>query len=156
MWLFRKHNKKNAQPEPAQAEEMIEIEQGKIDLMDNVREYSDSNFMDKVKAYGRLIGRKVLEEAFTLFFLVKEYGTNKEFMKYLPMVLGALGYLILPADLIPDYIPVMGFTDDAAAIAYVLKKVKDHWPADKMNAITEKARKEVERIFDKKDNGEKE
>lgn len=156
MWPFRKHTGKNARPEKAPAEEFVEIEQGKIDLVENAREYSDSNFMDKVKGYGRLIGRKVLEEAFTLFYLMKTYGTNKEFMKYLPIIIGALGYLILPADLIPDYIPVMGFTDDAAAIGYVLKKVKDHWPADKMDAITEKARKEVDRIFDKQGNGEKE
>ena len=31
-------------------------------------------------------------------------------------MLSTLGYLILPLDLIPDAIPVLGLTDDAAAI----------------------------------------
>lgn len=156
MWIFGKNKKKNAHTESGHSEESLEIEQGKIALRDNIREYSDRNFADKIKSCGKLIGRKVLEEAFTLFYLMKAYGNNKEFMRFMPMILGALGYLILPVDLVPDYIPIMGFTDDAAAIAYVLKKIRDHWPADKMAEITEKARKEVESFFDKHDNGEKE
>ena len=39
------------------------------------------------------------------------------------LIIGALGYLILPLDLIPDFIPVAGFADDAAALAAVLKMV---------------------------------
>lgn len=40
-------------------------------------------------------------------------------------ILGALGYLILPIDLIPDFTPIFGYTDDLAALVAVLKMVKD-------------------------------
>ena len=34
-----------------------------------------------------------------------------------------LGYFILPIDLIPDGIPVVGFTDDLAALVYALRTI---------------------------------
>ena len=33
------------------------------------------------------------------------------------VLLGAIAYFILPTDLIPDYIPVIGYIDDAAVLA---------------------------------------
>jgi uncharacterized membrane protein YkvA (DUF1232 family) len=48
-----------------------------------------------------------------------------------------LGYLILPIDLVPDFIPVIGYADDAVIVALVLRSVLKragpgalgrHWP----------------------------
>jgi uncharacterized membrane protein YkvA (DUF1232 family) len=39
------------------------------------------------------------------------------------VLLGAIAYFILPTDLIPDYIPVIGYTDDAAVLAAAIKLV---------------------------------
>lgn len=48
-----------------------------------------------------------------------------------------LGYLILPFDLVPDFIPVLGFADDVIVVAVVLRfairhagaeAVERHWP----------------------------
>ena len=39
---------------------------------------------------------------------------------------GALAYFVLPADAIPDVVPVLGFTDDAAMLAAAIKLVSDH------------------------------
>ncbi len=38
-------------------------------------------------------------------------------------IYGALGYFILPLDLIPDAMPVMGFSDDFAALLWVVRLV---------------------------------
>ncbi|HZD89757.1 MAG TPA: YkvA family protein [Pseudolabrys sp.] len=42
------------------------------------------------------------------------------------MLLGAIAYFVLPTDAIPDMLPVIGFTDDAAVLAAALKMVSDH------------------------------
>ena len=48
-----------------------------------------------------------------------------------------LAYLALPVDLVPDFIPVIGYADDAVVVAVVLRsvirragsrKVEQHWP----------------------------
>ena len=48
-----------------------------------------------------------------------------------------MAYLALPIDLVPDFIPVLGYADDAIVVALVLRSVvrgagpqalKRHWP----------------------------
>jgi uncharacterized membrane protein YkvA (DUF1232 family) len=63
------------------------------------------------------------------------------------LLLGALvGYLALPFDLVPDFIPVAGQLDDAIIVAVVLRSVlrsagpnllREHWPgpAASLNAL---------------------
>jgi uncharacterized membrane protein YkvA (DUF1232 family) len=41
-------------------------------------------------------------------------------------LLGALAYFVLPFDIIPDMLPVLGYTDDAAVLATALKLVASH------------------------------
>lgn len=41
-------------------------------------------------------------------------------------LVGALVYFVLPADAIPDFLPLIGFTDDAAILAGAVKLVTDH------------------------------
>jgi uncharacterized membrane protein YkvA (DUF1232 family) len=38
----------------------------------------------------------------------------------------AIAYFVLPADVIPDVLPVIGFTDDAAVLAAAIKLVASH------------------------------
>ena len=48
-----------------------------------------------------------------------------------------LGYLLSPVDLVPDFVPVLGYADDVAAVAWTLRSVvrrsgaaalDRHWP----------------------------
>jgi uncharacterized membrane protein YkvA (DUF1232 family) len=41
-------------------------------------------------------------------------------------LLGAIAYFILPFDFIPDMLPVLGFTDDAAVLATAIRLVSTH------------------------------
>lgn len=41
-------------------------------------------------------------------------------------LIGALAYFVLPIDAIPDVLPVLGFTDDAAVLATAIKLVASH------------------------------
>ena len=41
-------------------------------------------------------------------------------------LVGALAYFVLPIDAIPDVLPVIGFTDDAAVLVTAIKLVASH------------------------------
>ena len=41
-------------------------------------------------------------------------------------LLGAIAYFVLPFDFIPDMLPVLGFTDDAAILATAIRLVSAH------------------------------
>ena len=49
-------------------------------------------------------------------------------------LLGALAYFILPFDFIPDMMPALGFTDDAAILATVIRLVAVHITDDHREA----------------------
>jgi uncharacterized membrane protein YkvA (DUF1232 family) len=42
------------------------------------------------------------------------------------ILLGALAYFVLPFDFIPDMLPIIGFTDDAAVLATAIRVVAAH------------------------------
>jgi uncharacterized membrane protein YkvA (DUF1232 family) len=57
--------------------------------------------------------------------------------RYRVVVVAMLGYLALPFDLVPDFIPVAGQLDDAIVVALALRAilrhggremVEEHWP----------------------------
>ena len=53
-------------------------------------------------------------------------------------LVGALAYFVLPADAIPDVMPVFGFTDDAAVLATAIKLVASHIRPEHREAAREK------------------
>jgi len=60
------------------------------------------------------------------------------------VLLGAIAYFIVPTDLIPDYIPVIGYTDDAAVLATAVRLVTTHMTVDHREA----ARRMLARLRD--------
>ena len=85
--------------------------------------YSDNRFWKKVERVAKKVGATVLLPVFTLYYMLQD---DKVSLQHEAYIVGALGYFILPIDLIPDGIlPVIGFTDDIAVMTLVLKLVKD-------------------------------
>ena len=41
-------------------------------------------------------------------------------------LLGAIAYFVLPFDFVPDMLPILGFSDDAAILATALRMVASH------------------------------
>lgn len=42
------------------------------------------------------------------------------------VLLGAVAYFVLPADMVPDFLPGLGFTDDASVLAAAIAAVGRH------------------------------
>lgn len=73
-----------------------------------------------------------------LLRLIKRLAADSETPRGVRIRLAVLlGYLALPIDLIPDFIPVIGYADDAIIVALVLRStarsagadaIAKHWP----------------------------
>ena len=49
-------------------------------------------------------------------------------------LIGAIAYFVLPADVIPDVLPIVGYTDDAAMLAAAIRLVAQHITPDHREA----------------------
>ena len=61
-------------------------------------------------------------------------------------LLGAVAYFILPFDFVPDMLPVLGFTDDAAVLATALRMVASHITDDHRQAARAALKRGVETV----------
>jgi uncharacterized membrane protein YkvA (DUF1232 family) len=50
------------------------------------------------------------------------------------VLVGALAYFVLPADVIPDVLPLIGYADDAAVLAAAIRLVASHITPDHREA----------------------
>ncbi|OSI23896.1 YkvA family protein [Neisseria dumasiana] len=82
--------------------------------------YSDSSFWEKVKKYGKAIGESALEIALKMYYAAQDSDTP---VWAKATIYAALGYLIFPVDTIPDVTPIVGYADDAGALALALTTV---------------------------------
>lgn len=91
------------------------------DVINNLKMYethfSESELWNKIAKIGKSIGAAIIYPVLLLFNLLKSSETD---LKEKTMIIGALGYFILPLDLIPDAIPTAGFTDDLAALGAII------------------------------------
>lgn len=85
--------------------------------------YSEDRFWRKIKRLGKKVGGEILRPILLLYFLLQDSRVPFKNKAY---IIGALGYFIMPIDLIPDFISVIGFTDDIAVMTLLLKELKDH------------------------------
>lgn len=63
------------------------------------------------------------------------------------IIVGALGYLISPIDVIPDAIPIAGLTDDLSVLIYVINKVWNNVGDD----VKQKAHEKLKTWFDEEE-----
>ena len=118
---------------------------------DNLEKYadkfSDPKFWDKIKKTAKKAGIKVIYAAMQLYYALQSPNiSSKEKL----IIIGALGYFILPIDLIPDFIPVAGFTDDLAALVLAVVKVSKAITPD----VKDRARAKIHEWFGNYDENE--
>jgi uncharacterized membrane protein YkvA (DUF1232 family) len=69
---------------------------------------------------------------------------DKETPRHVQVALmGAIAYFILPFDFVPDMMPVLGFTDDAAVLATAIRMVASHITDDHRAAARAALRRDV-------------
>lgn len=82
--------------------------------------YSESKLLRKLSSAARWAGAKVVYAVLLLYYVLR---SDEVPLKEKSKILGALGYFILPADMVLDFIPMLGYSDDMAALLWALHSV---------------------------------
>ena len=90
------------------------------DFMKYKDRFSNSGFVEKISRVAKRAGAKLVYAALILYYTLE---SDRVPVKDKAVIIGALGYLISPLDVVPDAIPIAGLGDDLAVLIYVLHKV---------------------------------
>ena len=114
------------------------------DFMSYANKFSQTEFAEKIARIAKRAGAKLVYAALILYYTLQSDKVSKADKA---IIIGALGYMISPLDVIPDAIPIAGLTDDLAVLLYVLKKV---WTGIDTE-IVEQAKSKLSRWFDEEE-----
>lgn len=103
--------------------------------------FSAGDFTEKISRIAKRAGAKLVYAALILYYTLQ---SDKVSAKDKAVIIGALGYMISPLDVVPDAVPIVGLTDDMAVLLYVLKKI---W-TDVEPEIKDKAKEKLAKWFD--------
>ena len=109
-------------------------------MLDYSRYFNESRFLSKLGKVGGLLSEKVLYSLFIMYYLLFDKNVP---LKVRSVFMGALGYFILPTDLVADFLPVIGFADDIALIAYVITNAIEYITPE----VIEKANEQVKKLI---------
>ena len=89
--------------------------------------FSEDSFWTKLSRVALKAGRELVERALVLYYCMKDSDTPTWARG---VILGALGYFVLPVDAIPDVVPFTGLTDDFGVLVAALVSVASHVKAE--------------------------
>ena len=88
--------------------------------MSYANKFSQSEFVEKISRIAKRAGAKLVYAALLLFYTLQSDNIST---KDKAIIIGALGYMISPLDVLPDAYPIVGLSDDMAVLLFVLHKV---------------------------------
>ena len=97
------------------------------DFMSYSDRFSAKGFIEKISRIAKRAGVKLVYSALVLFYTLQ---SSEVPVKDKAIIIGALGYLISPLDVLPDAIPIVGLSDDLSVLVYVISKVWTDVPED--------------------------
>lgn len=97
---------------------MDKIADTDICIKEYEKQYSEEKFWSKVTIVAKKAGIKVIYMALLLYYALDSTSLS---VKDRALIIGALGYFILPLDLVSDLMPAIGFLDDAAILLAIVK-----------------------------------
>lgn len=116
------------------------------------KDYDENKFLNKMKKFGKTMGVDLYYMGYVIWNMLKD--PTVPMTDKLKMA-GALAYVVLPVDLIPDVVIGMGFADDLYMVKVTIQNVAKSIRPEAMKDAREKAiklfGKDVESAIDKVD-----
>jgi uncharacterized membrane protein YkvA (DUF1232 family) len=81
----------------------------------------ERDFWQKLKATCRKI--PFIDDLTSVYYCAIDPSTP---LQVKAILFGALGYFVVPFDVLPDFMPLLGFTDDAAMLYAAIRTVLPH------------------------------
>ncbi len=85
-----------------------------------IEEYNEERYWEKLKLFAKTAGWEIVEKSLWLYYAAQKPETP---MWAKTVIYSALGYFVLPTDLIPDMIPAAGFADDLGALTLAIASI---------------------------------
>lgn len=82
--------------------------------------YSENKFTSKLGKVAKRLGGKALEAVLILYYVLRSPSVSTADKA---KIYGVLGYFILPFDIVPDLLPMIGYADDISALFWVVNVV---------------------------------
>lgn len=82
--------------------------------------YSENRLLRKLSRAVHWANAKIIYAVLLLYYVVRNEAVSTADKS---KILGALGYFILPTDMVLDFIPMVGYTDDMAALMWALHAI---------------------------------
>ena len=79
--------------------------------------YSENGLLHKLSRAVHWANAKIIYAALLLYYVLRNDAVT---MADKSKIYGALGYFILPTDMVLDFIPMVGYTDDMAALMWAI------------------------------------
>ena len=107
--------------------------------------YDELELFSMLKVAGKKLGSQVILYALIMVTLI---GDSKIPMKVRLVFMAAIGYLILPTDIVADFLPVIGFTDDIAFLTYVVSSASEYITPEVRDRAKDKMEKWINNVAD--------
>jgi len=111
------------------------------DFMNHSNYFSPNEFLEKIARVAKRAGAKFVYASLILYYTLQSPNVSK---RDKALIIGALGYMISPLDVLPDAYPIVGLSDDMAVLIFVLHKVWNNVDPD----IQQKAKERLNSWFD--------
>ena len=111
-----------------------------VDMGKYAKKYSEGDLWKKVKGNVKKAGLSLIYNALQLYYVTENPNCP---MKVKAGIFAALGYFISPIDLIPDFTPIVGYSDDGGAILLAIGMAQMYID----DTVKEKAKEKIRNLF---------
>ncbi len=112
------------------------------------KSFSEPKLWKKINRVFHRVGMKVVYPVVLLYYLFK---SNEVPLRAKSLIAGALTYFILPFDGLPDFIPLLGYTDDLSLLAATISQLTKYISPE----ILEQTRIQIGNWFSNKEESSK-